>query len=128
MDDINTFEQENGFKFPIDYKLFLLSNNGGVPKENLYYDEENRLEIDIALFRPLKYGNYPLEEVIKDLHEDDYISTSFLPFARDSGSGQYLLSMRNEDFGSVFINYSDSIEPLKLCNSFEQFIDRLETE
>ena len=124
--EINQFELDNGFKLPKSYKTFLSNSNGGVPRERIYWDPENELELGISHFESLKYGSYPLEDILENVYTNETVPRGFVPFASDGGSGQYILSTNSEDFGEIYVIYSDSEEPFKLCDSFDDFINRLE--
>ncbi|WP_111684587.1 SMI1/KNR4 family protein [Winogradskyella tangerina] len=69
-----------------------------------------------------------IEQKLKFIYKDDLFPLGLLPFARDGGSGNYLISMREQDFGQIFIMNADSEMPFFLCNSFEEFINKLEAE
>lgn len=51
--EIEDFEKENDYNLPQSYKDFLVNNNGGIPKENIFWD--GNLETGISFFYPLRY-------------------------------------------------------------------------
>lgn len=132
INQINSFEQEYSqynIQLPNDYKYFLINNsNGGRPIQRIYWDEKEELELGIAFFYSINEGNYPLNKMIENIYIDETIPEGYFPFASNGGSGQYVFSMKDSDFGCIYIVYSDSIEPFKICNSFEEFINRLEED
>jgi hypothetical protein len=56
----------------------------------------------------------------------------FIPFASDAGGWHFCLSFQKKDFGSVYIYRWSDYKPedayLKIANSFEEFIDGLQSE
>ena len=121
---LNSFENTYNFNIPNSYKEFLVENNGGIPVEKIFWDGE--IECYVPHFYSLKNGEYPIEEIIKELHREDALPTYFFPFASTGGAGSYAFSMKNEDFGAVYVFHFDGSEPLKLTDSFEDFINAME--
>ena len=132
MEGLNSFERKYSkynLKLSESYKYFLTTmSNGGRPVQGIFWDEEKELELGVAFFFPIYEGKSSIEQKLKFIYEDDIFPLGLLPFASDGGSGNYLISMRKEDFGQISIMYSDSEVPLILCNSFEEFINKLEEE
>ena len=124
--EVEQFELDNGFKLPISYKQFLAQNNGGVPKERIFWDGE--IESRVSYFYPLKYGENTIEKVIGLIHREDALPNTFLPFASTGGAGDYTISMNDDSFGKVYVFHYDDSEPFKMANSFEEFINYLEEE
>ena len=108
------------------YKQFLLKNNGGIPKENIFWD--GNIESRISFFFPLKYGEHTIENVISNIHREDALPSMYFPFADTRGGAIYSFSMSNDNFGEVFLFHFDGSEPLKISNSFEEFINNLEED
>jgi hypothetical protein len=122
--EIMFFEKSNDFTFPKEYILFLQDNNGGVPEERMFHDKVDDSEFYIRKFYSLKYTNYPLEKVIKNLHGEGSLPKDFFPFASNGGAGVYAFKMEAEF--PVYVFTFDGFDPLELSYSFEDFIDDLE--
>ena len=122
--EIELLEAQNNFKIVQSYKQFLLKNNGGVPKENVFWDGE--LEMGVSYFYPLKYGEHTIEEVIENIHREDALPKEYFPFASTGGGSIYAFSMLDDNFGEVYLFHFDGSEPFKVTNSFEEFIGYLE--
>lgn len=122
--EISNFEKENNYNLPQSYKDFLVNNNGGVPKENIFWDGE--LETGISFFYPLKYGKNTVENVIDNIVREDALPKHYFPFASTGGSGVYTFSMINENLGEIYLFHFDGSEPMKIAKSFEDFINNLE--
>lgn len=124
--EVEQFEVDNGFILPISFKQFLVQNNGGVPKERIFWD--GVLESGVSYFYPLIYGENTIEKIINSIHRDDALPNSFLPFASTGGAGDYTISMNKDSFGAIYIFHYDGSEPFKIANSFEMFINQLEED
>ncbi|CAL2091531.1 SMI1_KNR4 domain-containing protein [Tenacibaculum sp. 190524A02b] len=124
IEDISTFEKEYKFVLPESYKKFLLENNGGIPKESIFWD--GTIESHVSNFYSLKYGNVTLENIIKEIHREDALPTIFFPFASTGGGGDYAFSLKDSNFGEVYLFHYDGSEPFKICSSFDDFIKSLE--
>ncbi|MCO7184130.1 SMI1/KNR4 family protein [Tenacibaculum sp. XPcli2-G] len=124
--EIENFEKKNNFTFPVSYKKFLLIGNGGVPKENIFWDGE--IESDVSFFYSLIYGSNNIESVLENLHREDALPKTFFPFASTGGGSIYAFSMREDSFEEVYLFHFDGSEPLKLCNTFKEFINNLEED
>ena len=127
--EVEQFESDHVFKLPNSYKQFLAQNNGGVPKEKIFWDGE--IESGVFYFYPLKYGDTnALEHIIPVLHdnEEKILPVTYFPFARTAGGSIYAFSMESKNYGEVYIFHYDDSEPFKMANSFEEFINYLEEE
>lgn len=124
--DILNFENKNNYKLPLSYKDFLLKNNGGVPNENIFWN--GVIEADVAYFYSLKYGNNNIESVMSNIHRDDALPKTFLPFASSGGGSMYAFSMEKTGYGEIYLFHFDGSDPFKLCESFEDFINNLEED
>ena len=124
--EVEQFESDIGFKLPKSYKQFLTQNNGGVPRERIFWDGE--IESGVSYFYPLKHGKNTIEKIIGLIHREDALPKTFLPFASTGGAGNYVISMNTDSFGEVYVFHYDGSEPFKMANSFEEFINYLEEE
>ncbi|WGH74643.1 SMI1/KNR4 family protein [Tenacibaculum tangerinum] len=136
LDEFNSFINKYNLKLPETYKSFILKYNGGYPKLSAYGNPyEDGSEIDSFYSVTLKDNNeiddliISSRDVIKS-HQimEDNIPSHFYPFADDSGGAKFCLSMRQEDFGKIYLVFLDgtSNEPTLICDSFEEFINGLE--
>ncbi len=66
-EEIETFLSINNFKIPNSYKESLIFNNGGVPLENMFVN--NDLESGVSRFYSLKYGKVKCLEFGIDLKQ-----------------------------------------------------------
>ena len=121
-EDFLQFEEILGKKLPEVMKNFYLKNNGGQPQVSGVHDEHH-------LF-PFNSFN-SLEEMSKSLtwFDDEEVpagfkATDLLHFAYDPGSGNYALSLREEDYGMVyFYVLEETAELYGQWPSFEVFLN-----
>ena len=115
LEDLNKFESEYKVLLPESYKIHLLKYNGGFPVLEMYFGKFN---IPIDSFLPLKYGAQTIEKAIKSL--ENVLNKGEIPFARTT-SGTIFMSLREENYGFIYVAYSDW-EPNLITNSFEDFM------
>jgi len=121
-EDLLQFEEILGKKLPKTMLDFYLKHNGGQPQVMGVHDEHH-------LF-PFNSFN-SLEEMSKSLtwFEDEEVpvgfkATNLLHFAYDPGSGNYALSLREEDYGMVyFYVLEEKAEIYGQWASFEEFLN-----
>ena len=121
-EDLLQFEEILGKKLPKTMLDFYLKHNGGQPQVMGVHDEHH-------LF-PFNSFN-SLEEMSKSLtwFEDEEVpvgfkATNLLHFAYDPGSGNYALSLREEDYGKVyFYVLEEKAEIYGQWASFEEFLN-----
>ena len=121
-EDFLQFEEILGKKLPEAMKNFYLKNNGGQPQVRGVHDEHH-------LF-PFNFFD-SLEEMRKSLtwYDDEAVpagfrATDLLHFAYDPGSGNYALSLREEDYGMVyFYILEETAEVYGQWPSFEVFLN-----
>ena len=116
------FEEILGKKLPKTMLDFYLKHNGGQPQVRGVHDEHH-------LF-PFNSFN-SLEEMCQSLtwFDDEAVpagfrATDLLHFAYDPGSGNYVLSLREEDYGMVyFYVLEEKAEIYSQWTSFEEFLN-----
>lgn len=116
------FEEILGKKLPKTMLEFYLKHNGGQPQVRGVHDEHH-------LF-PFNSFN-SLEEMCQSLtwFDDEAVpagfrATDLLHFAYDPGSGNYVLSLREEDYGMVyFYVLEEKAEIYGQWPSFEDFLN-----
>ena len=121
-EDFLQFEEILGKKLPKTMLDFYLKHNGGQPQVMGVHDEHH-------LF-PFNSFN-SLEEMSKSLtwFDDEEVpagfkATDLLHFAYDPGSGNYALSLREEDYGMVyFYVLEEKAEIYGQWASFEEFLN-----
>jgi len=108
-----------------------MADNGGFPAEE---DVESGQWGFQAGFFPIKYGKLSIERLVEDIEniepEDRRFGTwekfSFVPFASQVG-GIIFISLRDDDYGHVYIYFQDGDNIFKIYPSFEEFRRRLYT-
>ena len=121
-EDFLQFEEILGKKLPKSMMDFYLKHNGGQPQVMGVHDEHH-------LF-PFNSFN-SLEEMCQSLtwYDDEAVpagfrATDLLHFAYDPGSGNYALSLREEDYGMVyFYVLEETAELYGQWPSFEVFLN-----
>ena len=121
-EDFLQFEEILGKKLPEAMMDFYLKHNGGQPQVRGVHDEHH-------LFPFNSFDS--LEEMRKSLtwYDDEAVpagfrATDLLHFAYDPGSGNYALSLREEDYGKVyFYVLEETAEEYGQWPSFEFFLN-----
>lgn len=121
-EDFLQFEEILGKKLPEAMKDFYLKYNGGQPQVRGVHDDRH-------LFPFNSFDS--LEEMKKSLTWFDDVAvparfkaTDLLHFAYDPGSGNYALSLREEDYGKVyFYVLEETAEIYGQWASFEEFLN-----
>ena len=121
-EDFLQFEKILGKKLPKSMMDFYLKHNGGQPQVMGVHDEHH-------LFPFNSFDS--LEEMRKSLtwYDDEAVpagfrATDLLHFAYDPGSGNYALSLREEDYGMVyFYVLEETAELYGQWPSFEVFLN-----
>lgn len=138
--DIGAFEKLVGAELPKEYKDYLLKYNGAIPVIEGFDDHACIIKaklgpkafacmIDNFLRIKKKVPSAPdLMETWRNLHED--LPPHTVPFARDPGSGLFLISVRKERFGEIlfFKLNSDEEQAAFVAESFSAFVANLEPE
>ncbi|QKZ03788.1 SMI1/KNR4 family protein [Pseudomonas eucalypticola] len=117
--DFSHIESLAGGALPSSFKKFYLLRNGGyLESKELYGDE---CVYDIHGFESLKHGDLPIEQLYQDLVESYEFLAGLVPFAFDQGGNNYLVSLRAEDYGKIYIWLHDEEELKPVFDSFEFF-------
>jgi hypothetical protein len=130
-EDFTTFERLFRREIPLSFKSHYLANNGGFPSEEDV--EAGNWGLPVHGFNPIKYGNVTIERVVEDTETIDpkdeqfgsWAKYSYVPFAYDAGGNIVFLSLRDTDYGSVYIYAPDGGNIKKVSPSFEEFRTRL---
>ncbi len=127
-DEFLVFESELGCELPERYKDFILKNNGGTPEYEVYEAEDERL-FYVHEFHSIKYGEYPIEEILENFKELG-VSIDYFPFACNEGGGHFCIFTGKASYGEIFLLVKDGTaeKPVYVAPSFEVFFDRLKEE
>lgn len=136
VNEVHKYEIKYGVSLPDDYRQFLMKYNGGFrpnPCIVLVADSESKVlyaDIDqfIGVVDVPEYCRQAVEHLASagiDYHE-------FFPIADDSTKNSFFMSLRQQDYGSVYYWNSDyefdlSFSVYKVADSFTTFIQALLT-
>jgi len=114
------FQDGFGAQLPVAFRQFYLEHNGGDLS-----DSNGDNDFLLGGFTPIKYGVAPVEVVYRDLVDSLPSLEGLIPFAHDYGGNSYLLSLRNDDYGKIYLYLMDEDELAFVCASFEEFMAEL---
>ena len=137
-DELNELETKLKLKFPMEYKAFLETNNGGMPKVEVgFHFTEKNIETqetweqgsDIHYF----YSVDEMLEAYDNLVYESSIPNDYIPIACDSFGNNVLLCLNiQKNYGGVFFanheieNVDNTFGNLSfVSNSFNEFMDSL---
>ncbi len=90
----------------------------------MFINEE--FECDVSLFYSLKHGKYNLEGVLDRVYDDNGLNNSYFPFASSGSGSLYVFSLKEKDYGVVYLDHMDDSDIVKLSDSFSGFLDNLQ--
>jgi hypothetical protein len=106
---LSQFEAQHGFRFPSDYRDFLLKHNGGMPVNNRfiskYFGPQNTFVVRriLPLADKEKVGFENLESVLTTLTvEQRRIPAGMVPIASDGFGNLFLIAVSHADTGKIF--------------------------
>ncbi|WP_426346867.1 SMI1/KNR4 family protein [Cronobacter universalis] len=116
---------------PESFKAHYLRINGGYLAEEDV--EADRWGIPVGGFNPIKYGQLPIETLISDIisiapvdsEYGPWHKKEFIPFAYDNGGHSFFLSLKESDYGRVYLYAEDGDALFEVADSFEDFIRAL---
>ena len=135
--DIDSLEEQLSIKLPNDYKLFLSNYNGGIVEKNgnnKIYIEELDEYISLDVIYGINTGNKTseiitwMEKLSEDLLEgsiiigDDLLQGMIVMITKGEYSGIYYW-----DDAYNFEKSTDDENTYKICNTFEEFLGKIET-
>ncbi|HFQ5076503.1 SMI1/KNR4 family protein [Vibrio fluvialis] len=123
-DEILNLERVAGSKLPEEMKSIYKKYNGGQPQPSFVHDDKNLYPIN---------SFYSISEIVESFNdfEDESLPIGFsryemLPFAYDPGSGIYSISLRKNDFGTVyFYVLHEEAEIFGVWRSFKSFVESI---
>lgn len=139
-DEIRELENKYSLKLPESYKEFIMKYNGGYAEISAFdnpYEDGTIISVFccIRLEEPeLDFLN-PIPRLISskkmiETHQilEKNIPKYLYPFGLDEGGGKFCISMKEEDFGTIYQVFLDGTvdEPVYVTDSFESFINALE--
>lgn len=123
-----TFESLFDKKLPETFKKHYLEKNGGFVSE----DDMGNNTLDIPIgFNSIKYGELTIEKLIDEINEygldykevGTWTRTSFVPFASGPCDIIFFISLRDEDYGYVYVFAPNDNYIGEVCKTFEEFFN-----
>lgn len=132
---LETQEQFFNFKFPKDYRLFLLENNGGVTNKKIFFYKNSKNDGSI-LDRLFGFTPKPHYNIL--IYFKAYkgrIPYNMFPIGYDPGGNLILISVEGPNYGKIYYwDHEQETEPADYSNltliadSFDEFINNLKSE
>ena len=121
-DDLLQFEEILGKKLPKTMLGFYLQHNGGQPQVRGVHDDRHLFPFNS--FNSLDEMRNSLTWFDDEAVPEGFKGADLLHFAYDPGSGNYALSLREEDFAKVyFYVLEETAEVYGQWPSFEEFLN-----
>ncbi|WP_248166350.1 SMI1/KNR4 family protein [Parvimonas micra] len=122
-------EEDLKIKLPEDYSKFLDKYNGGAT-----YNSEVKIGRnweDVCGFNGV--GEVDEDYSFKSMKSmgvlENYLEWGFLPLSHNMLGDYYCLSLKTEDYGSIYLLYHDLLgKKKKLFSSFTEFINNIKSE
>ena len=123
--DIQALEKKFDIKFPPEMVDFYLQYNDAEIYLSEIETDEDTPQVDS--FHPIRYKCYPYEVTVDMAmlwgRQDGFIDPKMIEFAADPGGDPYFCDSIS---GEIYLIRSDDIdEPIKICDSFDEFLSRL---
>ena len=130
-EEYRDFERIFRRQTPPSFKAHYMANNGGSPKEEEV--ESGQWGLPVHGFNPIKYGKLTIERLVEDIESIEpkdrrfgsWEKSSYVPFAYDEGGNTIFISLRDDDYGYVYIYAPDGRNIKNIAPSFEEFLARL---
>ncbi|MDO7909245.1 SMI1/KNR4 family protein [Pseudomonas monteilii] len=122
-DDFLDVEKLAGGVLPLYFKALYLSANGGFPAATEVEGEE--CVFSINGFNSIKFGGLPIEKLMQDFYSQDEKLRGYVPFAYDDGGNSFMLSLKCESSGVVYLLLHEDLRLERVCKSFEVFLSSL---
>lgn len=129
-DEYAEFEKLFSAKLPLSLKDHYIRINGGFLAEE---DVENDLwGLPVGGFNPIRYGKVTIEQLISDIETiknpdtgEEYHEGEYVPFAYDDGGHTIFISLKESDYGHIYLYDCDGESFFQISEGFEKFISRL---
>ena len=126
---ITEFENNYRFKFPEQYKNFLISHNGGETPKSKF--KINKVSSDIKGFFGLgkanKHYNYSIFTELEEIQE--FIKDNLIPIGLNTFGDYIMIGINKENLGNIYFCYHDQPrEYIKLAEDFKTFISKCKSE
>lgn len=121
--DFVELEKLVGASLPSAFKKFYLAHNGG------YIENKDLVAQDFVYsihgFDSVKHGDSTIEESYADFLDSYEYLSGLVPFAFDEGGNNYMLSLRVDDYNSIYLWLHEEEELRLVFHSFEDFVEGL---
>lgn len=132
-EEFRDFENRFNAKIPDSFRDHYMHNNGGLTDE--VEMETGKWGLPVNGFLPIKYGTLTIEEIVEyygnispnNKKFGSWRKFEFIPFANDPGGNVIFVSLREIDYGSIYIYAEDGDSIAIISSSFELFRSRLYT-
>jgi hypothetical protein len=132
--DLKKIEASLGYALPLEYRNFILQNNGGRPVPHRFSTVDGKIESGVKLLFPVADVGDNLLSEIDDFTLTGTIPRNLFPIATDPIENRLLLSGAGDDVGSVYY-WSWDEEPddttcsyrymRKIADNFNDFLAKL---
>ncbi|PIT14509.1 SMI1/KNR4 family protein [Snodgrassella alvi] len=119
-EELEEFSKYFDKEIPLSFINFYIKFNGGYPPEN---GEHNFFLL--GGFNPIKYGDLTIEDIYANLIDEFSNLKYMIPFAYDEGGNCFLLSLKDKNYGEIYIWLMDEKELVLVSESFDCFINKL---
>lgn len=131
--EIEHFEIEHNVMFPVDYKNFLLSNNGGKPKKRRFTTVDGTITSSIMLFFPISENtDLNIKTFYNKYNQNNIVPPTFLPIGIDPVENLICLQLDENDYVYFCdLDYYEEDNELKpeniklISKSFKGFLQKL---
>lgn len=104
---VTQFEQQLGFELPTDYRSFLLQNNGGSFKKQVFFVDELKQDIMLGVLYGITNGKSVDLTIASWMDEyGDELQENALIIGADPGGGMLLYITAGEDRGIYYWDHA----------------------
>ena len=119
---IRQLEEKLDIRFPQVLVEYYLHHNMAETKEEVCFRVFN-LEFYLNYLNPLRYGDVPVEDLLKYMAGKPYLSPNLIPLAEDEEGDNFYWDSKT---GKVcYICRENVMNPIPICDSVEAFIELL---
>lgn len=76
-------------------------------------------------FNSTKFGRLPIEKLMQGYADQNNELKGYVPLAYDGGGNSFMLILKKESAGVVYLWIQDEMRLERVCSSFEGFISSL---